>query len=74
MKGKEIPAAHRGWFCKTYRYFSKKEVFTVKRKEGFTLVELLVVILCCAIITAAAMTLLFTGVRVENAAVNTSQE
>lgn len=58
------------------RFMSKslKEVFTVKRKEGFTLVELLVVILCCAIVTAAAMTLLFTGVRVENAAVNTSQE
>ncbi|MBE6967319.1 MAG: CHAP domain-containing protein [Ruminococcaceae bacterium] len=67
-----MPGLHGG----ARRFMSKslEEVFTVKRKEGFTLVELLVVILCCAIVTAAAMTLLFTGVRVENAAVNTSQE
>ena len=39
-----------------------------RKTKGFTLVELLVVILCCTAITIAAMTVLFTGARVEAAA------
>lgn len=37
----------------------------LREKDGFTLVELLVSILCCSIITFAAMSLTLTGMRVE---------
>ena len=45
-----------------------------RTSPGFTLVELMVTLLCCALITLAAMTVLLTGTRVGRTAEDAAQE
>lgn len=39
-----------------------------QNEAGFTLIELVVALLCCSVITLAVMTLLLTGIRISRAA------
>ena len=46
----------------------------MKKNDGFTLVELLVGILCAAVVTGAAMTLMLMGARTNRALLNANSE